>query len=71
MITVKPPVLQNVYVEPDGRLTVDGVKLLQEFARAINSMKSTGNTGGAGSAGAGNQYVEMEIDGTVYKLLHD
>ena len=30
-----------------------------------------GGTGGSGSAGAGNQYVELNIDGTVYKLLHD
>lgn len=32
---------------------------------------SDGDTGGTGSAGAGNQYVEMEIGGTVYKILHD
>ena len=32
---------------------------------------SDGDTGGAGSAGAGNQYVEFSVDGTVYKLLHD
>jgi len=32
---------------------------------------SSGTTGGTGSAGAGNQYVELEIAGTVYKVLHD
>lgn len=32
---------------------------------------SSGNTGGTGSAGAGNQYVEIEINGNVYKVLHD
>lgn len=32
---------------------------------------SSGTTGGTGSAGAGNQYVELRIGPTVYKLLHD
>jgi len=32
---------------------------------------SDGTTGGSGSAGSGNQYVEMEINGTTYKMLHD
>lgn len=32
---------------------------------------SDGGTGGAGSAGAGNQYIEIEVNGTVYKVLHD
>lgn len=32
---------------------------------------SNGNTGGAGSGGAGNQYVEVEINGVAYKVLHD
>lgn len=30
-----------------------------------------GSTGGSGSGGAGNQYVALNIGGTVYKLLHD
>jgi hypothetical protein len=34
------------------------------------AMSST-NTGGAGSAGAGNQYIEIHINGTTYKVLHD
>lgn len=29
------------------------------------------STGGAGSAGAGNQYVQVYIGGTAYKLLYD
>lgn len=33
--------------------------------------KSTGNTGGVASAGSGNQYIEMNINGTIYKVLHD
>lgn len=32
---------------------------------------SDGTTGGAASAGAGNQFVEIEIDGITYKALHD
>lgn len=33
--------------------------------------KSSSNTGGTGSAGSGNQYVELNIGGTVFKVLHD
>ena len=36
-----------------------------------NICTSDGDTGGASSAGAGNQYVELNIGGTVYKVLHD
>jgi hypothetical protein len=32
---------------------------------------SDGGTGGSGSAGSGNQYIEMEYQGAVYKILHD
>ncbi len=71
MTTVKDPSAIEQYVAADGRLTLDGIKMLQEFARAINSVKTTETTGGTGSAGAGNQYVELEIDGVTYKLLHD
>ena len=35
------------------------------------SPDSSGTTGGSGSAGSGNQYVELDIDGTTYKVLHD
>ena len=40
-------------------------------ALETDSVSSDGTTGGAASAGAGNQYVELVIDGTTYKLLHD
>jgi len=30
-----------------------------------------GTTGGTGSAGAGNQYIEISVAGTTYKVLHD
>jgi hypothetical protein len=32
---------------------------------------SDGDTGGSGTAGDGKQYVEINIAGTVYKVLHD
>ena len=32
---------------------------------------SSATTGGAGSAGAGNQYIELRINGTTYKALYD
>ena len=35
------------------------------------SPNSSGVTGGSASAGAGNQYVELTINGTTYKVLHD
>ena len=33
--------------------------------------QSDGTTGGTGSAGSGNQYIEIEVNGNVYKVLHD
>jgi hypothetical protein len=36
-----------------------------------NIPASSGTTGGAGSAGAGNQYIEIHVDGVTYKVLHD
>ncbi len=38
---------------------------------ALKLTSTTGGTGGAGSAGAGNQYVELELGGSRYKILHD
>jgi len=32
---------------------------------------SDGDTGGADSAGAGKQYIEINVGGTLYKVLHD
>jgi hypothetical protein len=39
--------------------------------RYIAITSTTGDTGGASSAGSGNQYVELLINGSRYKLLHD
>ena len=38
---------------------------------SLADITSSGTTGGTGSAGSGNQYVELTIGGTTYKLLHD
>lgn len=36
-----------------------------------NIVTGDGTTGGSGSAGTGNQYVEITVNGTTYKVLHD
>ncbi len=36
-----------------------------------NLIGSDGTTGGSSSAGSGNQYVEIDIGGSTYKVLHD
>ena len=42
------------------------IKIASEYVTT-----SDGTTGGTGSAGSGNQYVELNIHGTIYKILHD
>jgi hypothetical protein len=58
-----------------GRLSfqeITGTNKTFTFPNATGNVAvSSGTTGGTGSAGAGNQYVELNIGGTVYKLLHD
>jgi hypothetical protein len=51
---------QNVDA-PNGTLSEGGVRVAT----------GDGTTGGSASAGAGNQYVEISIAGTTYKVLHD
>jgi len=41
------------------------------FDDGVAVPSSSGTTGGSGAAGAGNQYVELTISGTTYKVLHD
>lgn len=48
----------------DGQMTLGST--LNKYA-----VYSDEGTGGSGSAGSGNQYVELEINGTTYKILHD
>lgn len=60
----------------DGKASPRFQTFLDAIEFNINNLDSTkvgsdGTTGGTGSAGAGNQYVEMTIDGTTYKVLHD
>ena len=52
-----------------GDINITGVTEINLGADTL--AKSDGTTGGAASAGAGNQYVELDINGTVYKVLHD
>ena len=51
-------------------LSNDGLMFYDDTATHSIAM-SDGGTGGAGSAGAGNQYIEIEVNGNVYKVLHD
>jgi hypothetical protein len=46
---------------------------MKDFSDALTEYTtiSSGTTGGTGAAGAGNQYVEIDINGTKYKILHD
>lgn len=46
---------------PNGTLSEAGVRVAT----------GAGTTGGSGSAGAGNQYIEISVAGTTYKVLHD
>lgn len=58
----------NTYIQESAADTVSyvvGGVVVEE----MNS--TTGGTGGTGSAGAGNQYVELKLQGVRYKLLHD
>lgn len=48
-----------------------GIADYADYTAAELLPKSDGTTGGTGSAGAGTQYVELDINGTVYKVLHD
>jgi hypothetical protein len=59
-------VYSSVYTGGD-----DKTYLQNNNGRYIALSATTGNTGGAGSAGSGNQYVELNINGSRYKLLHD
>ena len=60
-------------VSPAGTPTARLLQFLTDLRTKLNANVATsdGTTGGTGSAGAGNQYVEIEINGTTYKVLHD
>lgn len=57
---------------PTTRLLIFLKELVALLNRNIDkTVSSEGATGGSGSAGVGNQYVELTINGTTYKVLHD
>lgn len=76
MATVKPP---PPIPDADLAKLPQGVQqwlisldmYLRETVLTHNQVQSTKAVGGAGSAGAGNQYVEIQVHGTKYKVLHD
>ncbi len=55
-----------------GANTLTGTKAEFDVALSDGSFATSGGTtGGSSSAGAGNQYIEIEVGGTVFKVLHD
>ena len=40
-VTVKDPSRLEIYVDKSGRLTLEGVKLIQEMARALREAQAT------------------------------
>lgn len=58
----------NTYIEESSP---NNLTLVAGGDVKINLNSTTGATGGSGSAGSGNNYVELNIGGTRYKLLHD
>ena len=71
----------NRVAEPSGAAEEADVCVVSEMLKICTAAGTpgtwkalameAGGTGGSGSAGAGNQYVEINIDGTTYKCLHD
>lgn len=74
-LTIKTSAGTGIAVAASGVAIVrcDGTNVVLVTDAYDNSIGVTsgGTTGGTGSAGAGNQYVEMTINGTTYKVLHD
>jgi len=46
-------------------------KYTDDAGNDFNICISDATTGGSGSAGSGNQYIEINFNGTTYKMLHD
>lgn len=74
------PVPAFPVVNPNRTPTLQFSGFLRKLTAAVNAfidtfnsegVTSDGTTGGSGSGGSGNQYVQMTIDGTTYKVLHD
>jgi hypothetical protein len=49
--------------------TINFTNVVTHEGRGLAS--SSGTTGGSGSAGSGNQYIELTVGGSTYKVLHD
>ncbi|HOD54967.1 MAG TPA: hypothetical protein PKJ08_10605, partial [Candidatus Cloacimonadota bacterium] len=56
---------------PIGTFTIAGWSPTFPLTNGHIPSSGGGTTGGAGSAGAGNQFVEIEVSGVKYKILHD
>ena len=56
---------------PHFFLEAGGIVKIPSVATAHDIVISDGGTGGVGSGGAGNQYIEIQVGSTVYKVLHD
>jgi len=68
------PTLVPNRADPDtglGWVSANKLSLVQGGTNRMVIESTTGATGGSGSAGAGNQYVELNLNGVRYKLLHD
>lgn len=62
----------NFAVQVNGTpTTVAHVTTNGLYSEGVRVTTGAGTTGGTGSAGAGNQYVEITVNGTTYKVLHD
>jgi len=66
--------IRNVELDTELQLDQNGwLVFFTDFSASTSYhvALSDGTTGGSGSAGSGNQYVELNINGTTYKVLHD
>lgn len=70
-LNIPPGVNPTTPIEGDIWFESNKGLKFQDQVGEQNIAQSDGTTGGTGSAGAGNQYIELEIDGTKYKVLHD
>jgi len=71
------PFVSGDVLTPEAAIYINDLQAANEaLAARVATLESTaakgdGTTGGTGSAGAGAQYVEIKVDGTTYKVLHD
>ena len=65
--------VSNTYVEgSNSKLTAGFLNSLASDIKLVGDYAtSSGTSGGVGSAGVGTQFVEIEVGGVIYKVLHD